>query len=107
MEAADQVGLKIHLASKKHFMKVAQTDSAVNVNPVDISILKKESKKKPIENTINVSGQFSAPENGNFRCEICNVELTSQVQLDVHLGAKYLVFSPLIPSKREKNICTY
>ena len=107
MDATDQVGLKIHLASKKHIMKIAQADSAVNVNTVNISVLKNEFKKKPMENTINVSGQFSAPENGNFRCEICNVELTSQVQLDVHLGAKYLVFSPLIPSKREKNICTY
>ena len=77
MDASDQVGLKIHLASKKHVMKLAQTDSAV---------LKKEFVNKPMENTINVSNQFSAPENGNFRCDICNVELTSQVQLDVHLG---------------------
>ena len=77
MDASDQVGLKIHLASKKHVMKLTQTDSAV---------LKSEFVKKPMENTINVSNQFSAPENGNFRCDICNVELTSQVQLDVHLG---------------------
>ena len=67
-------------------MKVAQADSAVNVNTMGISILKNEFVKKPMENTINVSGQFSAPQNGNFRCEICNVELTSQVQLDVHRG---------------------
>ena len=92
MGASDQIGLKIHLASKKHIMKVAQADSAVNVNTTDISILKNDIKKKPIENTINVSGQFSAPENGNFRCEICNVELTSQIQVDVHLGAKYIFF---------------
>ena len=86
MDASDQVGLKIHLASKKHIMKLAQADSALNVSTVDISILKKEFVKKPMENTINVRGQFSASENGNFRCHICDVELTSQVQLDVHLG---------------------
>ena len=92
MDASDQVGLKIHLASKKHIMKAAQADSTVNVNSVNISILKNEFVKKPMENTINVSSQFSAPENGNFRCEICNVELTSQIQVDVHLGAKYIFF---------------
>ena len=99
MDATDQVGHKIHLASKKHIMKVAQADSAVNVNTMGISILKNDIKKKTMEITKNVSGQFSAPENGNFRCEICNVELTSQIQVDVHLGAKYIFFSPLNSSK--------
>ena len=88
MEATDLVGLKIHLASKKHIIKVTQADSALNVKTVDTSVLKNEFKKKPMENTINVSGQFSSPENGNFCCEICNVELTSQVQLNVHLAGK-------------------
>ena len=87
-------------------MKVAQADSAVNVNTMGISILKNDIKKKTMENTKNVSGQFSAPENGNFRCEICNVELTSQVQVDVHLGAKYLLlfFSSRSLRLREKYI---
>ena len=62
MEATDQVGLKIHLAGKKHIMKVAQADSVVNGNPVDISVLKKESQKNPIQNTENICGQSAAPD---------------------------------------------
>ena len=88
MEAIDQVGLKIHLASKKHIMKVAQADSAVNVNRVDISILKNEFVKRPMEKSENVCGLESNNKNGNFRCEICNIEATAQGQLDVHLAGK-------------------
>ena len=62
MEATDQVGLKIHLAGKKHIMKVAQADSVVNVNPVDISAPKNEFKKKTMEKSENVCGQFAAPD---------------------------------------------
>ena len=29
-----------------------------------------------------------------------------QLQFKAHIGAEYLVFSPLVPSKREKNIQT-
>ena len=57
MEATDQVGLKIHLAGKKHIMKLAQADSVGSVNPADISILKKESKKNLTE---DVCGQLAA-----------------------------------------------
>ena len=62
MEATDQVGLKIHLAGKKHIMKLAQADSVVNVNPVDISVLEKESKKNSMEKSENVFGQLAAPD---------------------------------------------
>ena len=62
MEATDQVGLKIHLASKKHITKLAQADSAVNVNPVDISAPKNEFKKKTIEKSEKIFGQLAAPD---------------------------------------------
>ena len=44
VEATDQIGLKIHLAGKKHIMKVAQADSVVNV-----------------EKSENVCSQLAAP----------------------------------------------
>ena len=43
-------------------MKLAQADSVVNVNPVDISVLEKESKKNPMEKSENVFGQLAAPD---------------------------------------------
>ena len=39
-----------------------EADSVVNGNPVDISVLKKESQKNPIQNTENICGQSAAPD---------------------------------------------
>ena len=62
MEATDQVGLKIHLAGKKHIMKLAQADSVVNVNPVDTSVLKNEFVNKTMEKSQNICDQSAAPD---------------------------------------------
>ena len=78
VEATDQGSLVEHFAGKKHIKKVPArlfTDShGDNLKLHDEKVYE---SKKP-----DSSG------NGNFCCDICNVELTSQIQLDIHRAGK-------------------
>ena len=39
-----------------------------------------------------------------FCCGICEYKTRKGIEFRTHLGVKYLVFSPLVPSKRKQNI---
>ena len=82
VETSDQGQLDRHLAGKKHFKKsvtdkAKESDKKVNENMLDLN--KQHKKKLEI---------LSKATNGNFRCEICNINTTAQGQLDIHLVGK-------------------